>query len=109
MNGRLEKELKSESKMKKKLSGLPDIFTEFYYWLAGEDKSYTTLSNYISHNVDFMNYVTDEEQNDEFYLNVRPSDVNRYMASLRRKEVNGPKSGTPDIKDFVPSIGSITH
>lgn len=89
MNGRLEKELKSEENMRKKLLGLPDIFTEFYYWLAGEDKSYTTLSNYISHNVDFMNYVTDKKQDDEFYLNVRPSDVNRYMASLRRKEVNG--------------------
>lgn len=89
MNGRLEKELKFEEKMKKKLSCLPDIFTEFYYSLEGEGKSYTTLSNYISHNVDFMNYITNGEQNGEFYLNVRPSDINRYMASLRRKEVKG--------------------
>lgn len=96
MNGRLEKELKSESKMKKKLSGLPNIFTEFYYSLAGEDKSYTTLSNYISHNVDFMNYITNGERDDEFYLKVRPSDVNRYMASLRRKEVNGKVIRTGD-------------
>lgn len=89
MNGRLEKELEFEKKMRKKLSSLPEIFTEFYYSLEGEGKSYTTLSNYISHNVDFMNYVNNGETNDEFYLNVKPSDINRYMASLRHKEVNG--------------------
>lgn len=96
MNGRLEKELRFEEKMKKKLLGLPEIFTEFYYSLEGEGKSYTTLANYISHNVDFMNYLTNGENNDEFYLNVRPSDVNRYMASLRHKEVNGKVIRTGD-------------
>lgn len=96
MNGRLEKELRFEEKMKKKLLGLPDIFTEFYYSLEGEGKSYTTLANYISHNVDFMNYFTNGDKNDEFYLNVRPSDINRYMASLRHKEVNGTVIRTGD-------------
>ena len=89
MNGRLEKELKSNSKMKKKLEALPSIFTEFYYALEGEGKSYTTLVNYINHNVDFMNYVTDGKPSEDFYLNIKPVDVNRYMASLRHKEVNG--------------------
>lgn len=89
MNGRLEKELRFEKNMKKKLSNLPDVFTEFYYSLEGEGKSYTTLSNYISHNVDFMHYMTDNKNHDKFYLDVKPSDINRYMASLRRKEVNG--------------------
>ena len=89
MNGRLEKELKSNSKMKKKLETLPSIFTEFYYALEGEGKSYTTLVNYINHNVDFMNYVTDGKPSEDFYLNIKPVDVNRYMASLRHKEVNG--------------------
>lgn len=89
MNGRLERELKSDSKMKTKLSTLPEIFTEFYYALEGEGKAYTTLVNYINHNVDFMNYVTDGKQNEEYYLNVKPADINRYMASIRHKEVNG--------------------
>ena len=89
MNGRLEKELKSNSKMKKKLETLPSIFTEFYYALEGEGKSYTTLVNYINHNVDFMNYATDGKPSEDFYLNIKPVDVNRYMASLRHKEVNG--------------------
>ena len=89
MNGRLEKELKSDSKMKSKLSNLPIIFTEFYYALEGEGKSYTTLTNYINHNIDFMNYVTGGMPNEDFYLNVKPVDINRYMASIRHKEVNG--------------------
>ena len=96
MNGRLEKELEFTCKIKKKLSSLPDIFTEFYYSLEGEGKSYTTLANYISHNVDFMNYLTNGKNNDEFYLNVKPSDINRYMASLRHKEVNGKMVRTGD-------------
>lgn len=89
MNGRLEKELKSDKRMKEKLLTLPPIFTEFYFYLEGEGKSYTTLYNYINQNVDFMNYVLDDGQNDKFYLNVKASDINRYMASLRHKELNG--------------------
>lgn len=89
MNGRLERELKSDNKMKTKLATLPPVFTEFYYSLEGEGKSYTTLTNYINHNIDFMNYVTNGKPNDDFYLYVKPADVNRYMASLRHKEVNG--------------------
>lgn len=89
MNGRLEKELKADGKMKKKLASLPPVFTEFYYSLEGEGKSYTTLINYINHNVDFMNYVTQGVENDDFYTVVKPADVNRYMASIRHKEVNG--------------------
>ena len=96
MNGRLEKELAYESKMKNKLLGLPEVFTEFYYSLEGEGKSYTTLSNYISHNVDFMNYVMGDQTNNDFYLNVKPSDINRYMASLRHKEVRGKVIRTGD-------------
>ena len=89
MNGRLEKELQSNNRMQKKLSKLPPVFTEFYFSLEGEGKSYTTLANYINHNVDFMNFITKGEENDEFFLNVKPIDINRYMASLRHKEVNG--------------------
>ena len=88
MNGRLEKELQSDNRMKKKLSKLPAIFSEFYYSLEGEGKSYTTLSNYINHNVDFMNYINNDDK-EEFYIHIKSSDINRYMASLRHKEVNG--------------------
>ena len=89
MDGRLEKELKSDIRMQKKLSTLPLVFSEFYDCLKGEGKSYTTVSNYINHNVDFMNYITNGVLLEDFYLNVKPSDINRYMASLRHKETNG--------------------
>ena len=89
MNGRLERELQSNSRMQKKLSKLPPIFTEFYFSLEGEGKSYTTLANYINHNVDFMEFITNGEPDDQFFMNVKPLDINRYMASLRHKEVNG--------------------
>ena len=89
MNGRLESELKFTSRIQEKLKGLPQIFTEFYYHLEGEGKSYTTLSNYINHNVDFMNYITDGATTENFYLSITPSDVNRYMGAIRHKESNG--------------------
>lgn len=89
MNGRLEKELKAEKRMKEKLSALPSVFTEFYYSLEAEGKSYTTLNNYISHNVDFMNYVTHNKPQEDFYINIKASDMNQYMASIRRKDING--------------------
>jgi site-specific recombinase XerD len=89
MNGRLEKELRAEEKMKMKLMELPLVFTEFYYALTADGKSYTTLQNYINHNVDFMNYITHNRPSNEFYVNVRAAHINQYMSSIRRKNVNG--------------------
>lgn len=89
MNGRLEKEIRAKKKMENKLASLPSVFKEFYYYLDAEGKSYTTLSNYINHNIDFMNYIESHCQNGTFYSNVRATDVNQYMASIRHKEVNG--------------------
>ena len=68
MNGRLEKELRAEEKMKNKLRGLPPVFTDFYSTMVADGKSYTTMQNYISHNVDFMNYVTNNAINNTFYF-----------------------------------------
>ena len=89
MTGRLEKEIVSKQKMQCKLVELPNIFTEFYYALDAEGKSYTTLNNYISHNVDFMHYILSNFPSDTFYRNIKASHINQYMASIRHKEVNG--------------------
>jgi site-specific recombinase XerD len=89
MNGRLEKELRAEEKMQNKLRVLPTIFAEFYSAMAADGKSYTTMNNYINHNVDFMNYVTNDNQNNTFYSNVKPTKVNQYMMSIRRRNVDG--------------------
>ena len=89
MNGRLENELRAEEKMKNKLMELPLIFTEFYSVMAADGKTYTTMPNYINHNVDFMNYVTNNSPNNTFYMNVKPTRINQYMMSIRRRTVNG--------------------
>jgi site-specific recombinase XerD len=89
MNGRLERELRAEEKMMVKLRNLPSIFTEFYNTLVADGKTYTTLNNYINHNVDFMNYATNNKPNNKFYQSVKAAKINQYIASLRRREVNG--------------------
>lgn len=89
MNGRLEKEIQAKKKMENKLASLPSVFMEFYYYLDAEGKSYTTLTNYIDHNIDFMNYIESNCQDGTFYSNVKAMHVNQYMASIRHKEING--------------------
>lgn len=89
MNGRLEKEVKAKNKMEQRLAKLPLIFTEFYFYLDGSGKSYTTLNNYINHTVDFMNYVTKGNLINTFYLDVKSIHVNQYMSSIRIKDNNG--------------------
>ena len=81
LNGRLEKELKAQEKMEKVLSNLPPIFGDFYYFMS--NKSYLTCANYIAHVVDFMNFITDGKANNEFYVNINPIDINRYLASMK--------------------------
>ena len=89
MNGRLEKELIAENKMKAKLRQLPNVFEEFYYAMAADGKSYTTMNNYINHNVDFMNYVTNGRPNTMFFANISANKINQYMMSIRRRNING--------------------
>lgn len=89
MNGRLEKELKAEEKMRYKLSKLPSIFTEFYDAMIADGKSYTTINNYINHNVDFMNFITNNRPNNTFYIDIKAANINRYISSIRRRNVNG--------------------
>ena len=96
MNGRLEKELRAEEKMHNKLRGLPLIFTEFYNAMAADEKSYTTMQNYINHNVDFMNYVTNNRPNNTFYIGIKTTKINQYMVSIRRKNINGTVVRTGD-------------
>lgn len=89
MSGRIEKEKEAMSKMEKKLENLPKIFTLFYNWMNARDKTYTTMENYINHNVDFMNFVTKGKKKEEFYKAVTDDDIERYMISIRRRVVNG--------------------
>lgn len=89
MNGRLEKENLAKQAMEKKLSQLPPIFTLFYEWMDAREKSYTTMNNYINHVVEFMNSHVAWQKDNKFYEKVNDTHIEKYMASLRRKIVNG--------------------
>lgn len=89
MSGRIEKEKEAKEKMDKKLESLPKIFTLFYNWMNARDKTYTTMENYINHNVDFMNFVTKGKRREDFYKTVTDDDIERYMVSIRRRVING--------------------
>ena len=94
INGRLEKELKSEKQMQEKLANLPKIFTDFYYYLS--NKSYLTRYNYINHIKEFMDFVTNGKDTEDFYKNVTPFDINRYMSSIKTYQT---KSGIRKTSD----------
>lgn len=89
MGGRIEKENLAQEKMEKKLKNLPAIFSLFYNWMDAREKTYTTMNNYINHIVEFMYFFTKGKKNDEFYKNVTDDDIERYMTSIRRKNVDG--------------------
>ena len=88
MAGRIEKEHEAREKMNKKLEELPVIFTLFYNWMDARDKTYTTMDKYISHTADFMNFFTKGKKNDTFYKNVTDNDIERYMVSIRTRNIN---------------------
>lgn len=94
INGRLEKELCSEEKMKVKLNELPKIFTDFYYFLS--NKSYLTRYNYINHVKDFMNFISPENPSNTFYKGITPLDINRYLASIKTYETQSGVRKTSD-------------
>ena len=89
MGGRIEKENLAQEKMEKKLKKLPVIFSLFYNWMDAREKSYTTMNNYINHIVEFMVFFTKGKKNDEFYKFVTDNDIEKYMTSIRRKNVDG--------------------
>lgn len=89
MGGRIEKEDRAKEKMEQKLENLPDIFRLFYNWMDAREKSYTTMDNYINHVVEFMNFYTKGKRNNEFYKTVTDGDIEKYITSIRRKNVNG--------------------
>lgn len=89
MGGRLEKEDRAKEKMAKKLERLPNIFHIFYNWMDAREKSYTTMDNYINHVVEFMNFYTNGNANENFYKTVTDNDIEKYMTSIRRKNING--------------------
>ena len=80
-SGRLEKENKLRQKIDEKLEKLPSIFTEFYNSMDADGKSYGTCLKYISYVSDFMDFVTQGNEDDEFYKNVTVPELRAYITS----------------------------
>lgn len=86
-NGRLEKETIAFARIEEKLKILPSIFTDYYYTMRAEKKSYSTLGKYIIAINLFMKSITNNTPNEEFYKSVTAMDINKYMISLETKKV----------------------
>ena len=96
MSGRCEKEKKLEIKIKNRLNGMPIVVTEYYYSLIGSGKSYDTAYRYVNHIISFLNYTFQGKYDEKFYMSIKPIHINKYITSLRTKEVNGKVKRTSD-------------
>lgn len=96
MSGRLEKEQKLERKILNRLNDVPHIISEYYYSLVGSGKSYDTAYRYINCVISFLNFTFKGKNDEQFYLKIKPLHINKYIASLRTKEVNGKMERTSD-------------
>lgn len=96
MSGRYEKEKKFENRITEKLKVSPSVMMDYYYHLISSGKSLATTYNYINYVTAFINFTYGNNVRDDFYLSVKPVDINKYIASLRTKEVNGKIERTSD-------------
>lgn len=101
MSGRYESEQKLERKIENRLKNAPPIVVEYYYHLTGSGRSYTTIYRYINYVLSFLNYTFGDRCRDNFYLLVKPLHINKYITSLRTKEVNGNIERTSDSMKSV--------
>lgn len=104
MSGRQEKELNLERRIKNRLLDAPSIMNEYYYSLIGSGKTYDTAYSYINYVLSFMNfwykdgekYFNHKYNIEEFYKYIKPIDINKYITSLRTKNINGKTERTSD-------------
>ena len=94
MSGRHESEMKIDKKMLDILDDAPSVLEEYYSSLIGAGKSYRTAKLYIENVMSFINFLGDDSE--DFYERVKSSHINRYIASIRTKTVNGSTKNTSD-------------
>ena len=96
MSGRYEKEKQFEDRISEKLKNWPSIMTEYYYHLTGAGRSPMTSYNYLINVMTFVEFTHPGHIPDDFYKHVKASHINKYIASLRTREVNGKIERTSD-------------
>jgi integrase/recombinase XerC len=88
-NGRLEKEEKIKEKIQEKLKDLNPILTEFSNDMIGDQKSYNTINSYINYVIEFINFISKDETDKEFYKHIKTPDIKSYISSISTRQVNG--------------------
>lgn len=96
MSGRYEQEQELERKIQNRLHEAPPILTDYYYHMIGSGKSYTTTYRYINYILSFMQFTFKDKYDERFYLKVKSLHINKYITSLRTKNVNGQVVRTSD-------------
>ena len=86
--GRLEKETLFYEKMSEKLKTLPQILSEYCTSMRANRKSYTTVGAYINHVLHFANFVCNGCITEDFYKNIKSTDIESYMISLETKQTS---------------------
>lgn len=94
MSGRYESEMKIDGKLRRKMVGMPTVLEEYYDSLIGAGKSYRTAQTYIENVIQFIKFNGDYRE--DFYEDIKPSHINKYIASTRTKTVNGKIKNTSD-------------
>ena len=96
MSGKYEEERKYEVKIQNRLKDAPAVINEYYYSLIGAGKSYATAYCYINYVLTFIDYTFKGKVNENFYTSVKSVHINKYISSLRTKDVNGKAEKTSD-------------
>jgi len=86
MNGRLENELKTYSKVEKTLDMLPKFVSDWYYYLKANESTSSTCNDYINRVRRFLLFI-----NKKVWL-IQPSDITdeiviRYFANIKTKTI----------------------
>ena len=96
MGGRREREVLLEKRIESKLETLPSVMSEYYYSMIGSGKTYDTAYKYICNVALFLDYMFKGKCDEKFYLKVKSVHINKYITSLRTKDVNGKAERTSD-------------
>lgn len=103
LSGRLEQDIKTQTKTEKRLEVLPSVVSDWYYSLIAANKSAGTAYTYVGYIAEFYNFVTKGKVDEDFYQKVTARDVDRYMANIMFKTVKGRRVRTSD------SIRGVKH
>lgn len=96
MTGRLEEEVKVEAKIKYLIKNKPKIVTRYYNSFM--DETYNTKKNYITHTIEFIDYMADKYNIDfdnyEHIKFIKSIHINEFLNNFIYKKSNERKKNT---------------